>query len=74
MQPLPENLELTKPKVLYWCSDKKSSGAERSGLQKGDIIVKLDGQKIATYADLSGYINTKRPMIKYRLPIPEWKK
>jgi S1-C subfamily serine protease len=34
--------------------------------KKGDIIVKMDGQKIATYADLSGYINTKRPMIKYR--------
>jgi membrane-associated protease RseP (regulator of RpoE activity) len=28
-------------------------------LKKGDIIVKMDGQKIATYADLSGYI-TKR--------------
>jgi S1-C subfamily serine protease len=28
-------------------------------LKKGDIIVKMDGQKIATYADLSGYINTK---------------
>jgi Do/DeqQ family serine protease len=39
----------------------KNSGAEKSGLKKGDIIVKMDGQKIATYADLSGYINTKRP-------------
>jgi len=39
----------------------KNSGAERSGLQKGDIIVKLDDHKVSTFADLSGYINTKRP-------------
>lgn len=39
----------------------KKSGAEKSGLQKGDIIIKLDSQNVATYADLSGYINTKRP-------------
>ncbi|MEN2413921.1 Do family serine endopeptidase [Flavobacterium mesophilum] len=39
----------------------KNSGAEKAGLAKGDIIVKLDEQNISTYADLSGYINTKRP-------------
>jgi serine protease Do len=45
----------------------KNSGAEKSGLEKGDIIVKLDNQKISTYADLSGYINTKRPNDKIQL-------
>jgi serine protease Do len=45
----------------------KNSGAEKSGLEKGDIIIKLDSQKIATYADLSGYINTKRPNDKVQL-------
>ncbi len=39
----------------------KESGAENAGLEKGDIIVKLDNQKISTYSELSGYINTKRP-------------
>ena len=39
----------------------KNSGAEKSGLTKGDIIVKLDNQNINTYAELSGFINTKRP-------------
>ncbi|WP_418262268.1 Do family serine endopeptidase [Flavobacterium faecale] len=39
----------------------KNSGAEKSGLQKGDIIIKLDAKNISTFADLSGYINTKRP-------------
>lgn len=39
----------------------KNSGAEKAGLKKGDIIKKLDNQKIGTFAELSGYINTKRP-------------
>ncbi len=39
----------------------KNSGAEKAGLREGDIIKKLDAQKISTYAELSGYINTKRP-------------
>jgi Do/DeqQ family serine protease len=39
----------------------KNSGAEKAGLQKGDIIKKLDSQNINTYAELSGYISTKRP-------------
>ncbi|MBG6111168.1 Do/DeqQ family serine protease [Flavobacterium sp. CG_9.10] len=45
----------------------KNSGAERSGLEKGDIIIKLDNQNVATYADLSGYINTKRPNDKVQV-------
>lgn len=39
----------------------KNSGAEKAGLKEGDIIKKLDNQKIGTFAELSGYINTKRP-------------
>ena len=39
----------------------KQSGAEKAGLAKGDIIIKLDSQNVSTFADLSGYINTKRP-------------
>ncbi|WP_291122376.1 trypsin-like peptidase domain-containing protein [Flavobacterium sp. UBA6046] len=45
----------------------KNSGAEKSGLEKGDIITKLDDQNIATFADLSGYINTKRPKDKVQV-------
>jgi Do/DeqQ family serine protease len=39
----------------------KNSGAEKAGLQKGDIIVQLDDKKINGFAELSAYINTKRP-------------
>lgn len=47
----------------------KNSGAEKAGLGKGDIIVKIDNQNIATYADLSGYINAKRPNDKVEVTI-----
>lgn len=39
----------------------KGSGAEKSGLQKGDVIVKIDNRDIFTFSDLASHINTKRP-------------
>jgi Do/DeqQ family serine protease len=45
----------------------KNSGAEKSGLTKGDIIVKLDNQIITTYSELSGFISTKRPNDKVQV-------
>ena len=45
----------------------KNSGAEKAGLQKGDIIKKLDSQNINTFAELSGYITTKRPNDKVQV-------
>lgn len=39
----------------------KNSNALKSGLTKGDIIVKLDNRNISTESELNGYINTKRP-------------
>ncbi|MGH2665864.1 S1C family serine protease [Flavobacterium sp.] len=39
----------------------KNSGAEKSGLRKDDIIVKLDDRSIMSFADLTNYVNTKRP-------------
>lgn len=45
----------------------KNSGAERAGLRQGDIIKKLDNQKISSFAELSAYINTKRPNDKIQV-------
>jgi len=56
-----KELGVKETEGFYINNVKKSSGAEKAGLQKGDIIIKLDNQNIATFADLSGYINTKRP-------------
>lgn len=56
-----KELGISQTQGFYINKVVKKSGAEKSGLQKGDIIIKLDNQNIATFADLSGYINTKRP-------------
>lgn len=45
----------------------KNSGAEKAGLTKGDIIIKLDNHDINTFAELSGYISTKRPNDKVQV-------
>ncbi|MFV8363890.1 S1C family serine protease [Flavobacterium sp. ZT3P35] len=45
----------------------RNSGADKAGLAKGDVIVKIDGQNISSFADLSGYINTKRPNDKVQV-------
>ena len=37
------------------------SGAEKGGIEKGDIIKKIDGYKIAKFSDLAGYLGSKRP-------------
>lgn len=47
----------------------KNSGAEKSGLQKGDVIIKLDNQLITTYPELTGYISTKRPNDKINVTV-----
>jgi Do/DeqQ family serine protease len=56
-----KELGVSQTQGFYINKVSKNSGAEKAGLQKGDIIIQLDTQKIATFADLSGYINTKRP-------------
>ncbi|MEA9411693.1 trypsin-like peptidase domain-containing protein [Flavobacterium sp. PL02] len=56
-----KELGISQTQGFYINKVTQKSGAEKSGLQKGDIIVKLDNRDIATYADFSGYINTKRP-------------
>jgi serine protease Do len=56
-----KELGISQTQGFYINKVTKKSGAEKAGLQKGDVIVKLDNQDISTFADLSGYINTKRP-------------
>lgn len=45
----------------------KNSGAEKAGLKSGDVIKKIDNQKISSFAELTGYINTKRPNDKVQV-------
>lgn len=56
-----KELGIKETEGFYVSKVVKNSGAEKAGLQKGDIIIKLDNQTVGTFAELSGYINTKRP-------------
>ena len=62
-----KELGIKETEGFYIKKVSKKSGAEKAGLLKGDIIVKLDEQKVSTFADLSGYINTKRPNDKVQV-------
>lgn len=62
-----KELGISQTQGFYISKVTKNSGAEKSGLNKGDIIIKLDELNVATFADLSGYINTKRPNDKVQV-------
>lgn len=64
-----KELGVSQTQGFYISKVSKNSGAEKAGLTKGDVIIKLDDQNVATFADLSGYINTKRPNDKVQVSI-----
>lgn len=56
-----ENLNIDITEGFYVSEVIDGSGSKKAGIKKDDIIIKLDDSKIATYADLTGFIRTKRP-------------
>ncbi|MFY8188244.1 MAG: trypsin-like peptidase domain-containing protein [Flavobacterium sp.] len=53
------NVENTQGFLVKKVNEK--SGAEKGGIKEGDIITKIDQQKINSFASLTSYINSKRP-------------
>ncbi len=62
-----EELGVKDTEGFYISKITKNSGAEKAGLRKGDIIKKIDTQKINSFAELTGYISTKRPNDKVQV-------
>lgn len=56
-----KELGVNRSEGFYVKKVNKNSGSEKAGIQKGDIIIKIDNQQVSTFAELTGYINTKRP-------------
>lgn len=56
-----EEFEITTTEGFYVGSVEFESGAEKAGIQNGDIIKRIDDIKINKFSDLSGYISSKRP-------------
>lgn len=52
---------VTETEGVYVNGIEKGSGADKGGMEKGDIIKKIDGFKIAKFSDLAGYLGSKRP-------------
>ncbi len=47
-------------KGVYITSVSEGSAAEKAGLKRGDIIIEVDGQNVATVAQINAIRNTKR--------------
>ena len=58
---LADKLNIENTNGFYISSVVENSGAHKAGLKANDIIVKIDQVKIKSFADLNGYISTKRP-------------
>ena len=56
-----EKLNLNDTEGFYVANVEENSGADKAGIKKGDIIKKLDGVKINSFSNLSGFIASKRP-------------
>jgi len=56
-----EELEINTTEGFYINTVVENSGADKAGIEDGDIITRLDDVKISKFADLRGYLSTKRP-------------
>ncbi len=56
-----KDLQTTVTEGFYIGDVQKNSGAEKAGIQQKDIIIDIDGVKIASFSDLTGYIGSKEP-------------
>lgn len=56
-----KELGITQTQGFYVNSVVEKSGAQKAGIKKGDIIVKIDDKPINGFADINGAIVTKRP-------------
>lgn len=56
-----EQVGISETQGFYVNGVTKNSGAEKAGIKEGDVIIKLDNNKIKGFSDLTSYINTKRP-------------
>ncbi|MCK5824863.1 MAG: trypsin-like peptidase domain-containing protein [Ichthyobacteriaceae bacterium] len=54
-------LDIDRTEGIYISGLSNKGFAENSGLQKGDIIYKINNKQINSFADLRGYLASKRP-------------
>jgi serine protease Do len=55
------NMGINETEGVFVNGIEKGSGADKSGIEKGDIIKEVDGIRIGKFSDLVGYLGSKRP-------------
>ncbi|MBV1922626.1 MAG: trypsin-like peptidase domain-containing protein [Flavobacteriaceae bacterium] len=55
------NMGIDETEGVFVNGIEKGSGADKSGIEQGDIIKEVDGIKIGKFSDLVGYLGSKRP-------------
>ncbi len=58
---LANKLGVDETQGVYVGGIEKGSGADKGGIKEGDIIKQLDGVTVNKFADLAGYLGSKRP-------------
>ncbi|MFW6043849.1 MAG: trypsin-like peptidase domain-containing protein, partial [Marinilabiliaceae bacterium] len=58
---LAEELDLEEPRGVYVASTMEGGGAEAAGLEKGDVIMSVDGEKTNRVSELQEKISRFRP-------------
>ena len=56
---VPREMEISQG--VFVSEVEAGSGADKAGIKANDVIVKIDNVDIRKFADLTGYINSKRP-------------
>lgn len=56
-----KELDINITEGFYVSEVVEDSGADKAGIQNGDVITQVDNVKISKFADLRGYLGTKRP-------------
>ena len=56
-----QELDMDISEGVYVDEVEDGSGAAKAGIESGDVIKQIDNVVIRKFADLSGYINSKRP-------------
>ncbi len=56
-----EAYDISTSQGVFVASVADNSGAKKAGLKEGDVIKEIDGLPIRKFADLTGYVNSKRP-------------
>jgi len=56
-----EDLGVNETEGFFVSEVQDESGADKAGIQSGDIIKRIDNTEITKFADLKGFLSTKRP-------------